>query len=48
MSQLGALVTETSIQIMDLLKELSFDKLVIVVTHNEKLANTYSDRIIKL
>ena len=33
---------------MDLLKELSFDKLVIVVTHNEELANTYSDRIIKL
>lgn len=44
----GALDTETSIQIMDLLKELSFDKLVIVVTHNEELANTYSDRIIKL
>src|SRR5690554_575580 len=44
----GALDTETSIQIMDLLKELSFDKLVIVVTHNEELANTYSERIIKL
>lgn len=44
----GALDTETSVQIMDLLKELSVDKLVIVVTHNEELANTYSDRIIKL
>ena len=44
----GALDSKTSIQIMDLLKEISHDKLIIMVTHNEELANTYSSRIIKL
>ncbi len=44
----GALDSKTSIQIMDLLKKISKDKLIIMVTHNEELANTYSNRIIKL
>ena len=44
----GALDTETSIQIMDLLKEISNDRLVIMVTHNPELAEQYSTRIIKL
>ena len=44
----GALDSETSIQIMELLKEISNNKLVIMVTHNPDLANTYSNRIIKL
>ncbi len=44
----GALDSETSIQIMKLLKEISKDKLVIMVTHNPELANEYSTRIIKL
>ena len=44
----GALDTETSIQIMDLLKEISKDRLIIMVTHNPELANTYSTRIVKL
>ena len=44
----GALDTKTSIQIMDLLKEISKDKLVIMVTHNPELAKKYSTRIIKL
>ena len=44
----GALDTETSIQIMDLLKEISKDRLVIMVTHNPELAEQYSTRIIKL
>ncbi len=44
----GALDSETSIQIMELLKEISKDKLVIMVTHNPDLANEYSTRIIKL
>lgn len=42
----GALDSETSIQIMDLLKELANDKLVIMVTHNKRLAEEYSTRII--
>ncbi|MBR1416528.1 MAG: ABC transporter ATP-binding protein/permease [Bacilli bacterium] len=44
----GALDTKTSIQIMDLLKEIATDKLVIMVTHNPDLAKNYSTRIIEL
>ena len=44
----GALDSETSVQIMELLKEISKEKLVIMVTHNPDLANTYSTRIVKL
>lgn len=44
----GALDTETSVQIMDLLKEISKDKLVIMVTHNPELAEKYSTRIVRL
>lgn len=44
----GALDSETSIQVMDLLKEIAKDKLVIMVTHNPELAETYANRIIKV
>lgn len=44
----GALDSETSVQIMDLLKEIADDRLVIMVTHNPELAEKYSTRIIKL
>lgn len=44
----GALDSETSIQIMELLKNISKEKLVIMVTHNPELANIYSNRIIKI
>lgn len=44
----GALDSETSIQIMDLLKEIAKDRLVIMVTHNPELAEKYSTRIIRL
>ena len=44
----GALDTQTSIQIMEILKEISKDKLIIMVTHNPELAETYSTRIIKV
>lgn len=44
----GALDSETSIQIMELLHEISKDKLVIMVTHNPELAEQYSTRIVKL
>ncbi len=44
----GALDSETSVQIMQLLKEIAEDKLVIMVTHNPELAEEYSTRIIKL
>lgn len=44
----GALDTETSVQIMELLKEVSKDKLVIMVTHNPELAERYSTRIVRL
>lgn len=44
----GALDTSTSIQIMELIKEISKDCLVIMVTHNSELANKYSTRIINL
>lgn len=43
----GALDSVTSVQIMDLLKEISANKLVIMVTHNRELAEEYSDRIIE-
>ena len=44
----GALDSATSIQIMELLKEIAKDRLVIMVTHNPELAEKYSTRIIKL
>lgn len=44
----GALDTETSIQIMEILKEIAKDKLIIMVTHNPELAKEYSTRIIRL
>lgn len=44
----GALDSETSIQVMDLLKEIAKEKLVIMVTHNPDLAYKYSTRIIKM
>ncbi len=44
----GALDTETSVQIMELLKEVAEEKLVIMVTHNPELAEQYSSRIVKL
>lgn len=43
----GALDTQTSVQIMDLIKEVAKDKLVIMVTHNPDLAATYADRVVK-
>ena len=44
----GALDTKTSIQVMNLLKEVAKDKLVVMVTHNPELAEEYATRIIKL
>jgi len=44
----GALDSETSVQIMDILKEIAKDRLVIMVTHNPTLAEEYSTRIVKL
>ena len=44
----GALDTETSVQIMDLLKEVAKDRLVIMVTHNPELAEEYANRIIRV
>lgn len=44
----GALDTVTSVQIMDLIKEISKEKLVIMVTHNPELAEKYSTRIVRL
>ncbi len=44
----GALDSETSVQIMDLLKEIAKDRLVIMVTHNPELAEKYSTRIVRL
>lgn len=43
----GALDTKTSIQILDLIKEIAHDKLVIMVTHNPELAHRYADRIVE-
>ena len=44
----GALDTETSVQVMDLLKEISRDRLIVMVTHNPALAEQYSSRIIRV
>ncbi len=44
----GALDSETSVQIMELIKEISQERLVIMVTHNPELADKYSTRIIRL
>ena len=44
----GALDSETSLQIVDLLKEVASDRLVIMVTHNPDLANRYANRIVRL
>lgn len=43
----GALDSKTSVQIMELIKEIAEDKLVIMVTHNPELANTYANRVIE-
>jgi len=43
----GALDTTTSVQILDLIKEIAKNKLVIMVTHNPELAHTYADRIVE-
>ena len=42
MSQLGALDTKTSVQVMELLKKISQDRLIIMVTHNSELAEKYN------
>ncbi len=42
----GALDSQTSVQIMELIREVASDKLVIMVTHNPELANTYANRIV--
>lgn len=44
----GALDSETSVQVMDLLKEVAKDRLVVMVTHNPELAERYATRIVKL
>ena len=44
----GALDSESSQQVMDILKELSKDRLVIMVTHNDDLAEQYADRIVRI
>ncbi len=44
----GALDTKTSIQVMDILKEIAEDRLVVMVTHNPELANQYATRVIRL
>lgn len=44
----GALDSQTSVQVMDILKEISKTRLVIMVTHNEELADEYSSRIIRI
>ncbi len=44
----GALDTETSLQVMELLKEVAKDRLVVMVTHNPELAEQYANRIVKL
>ena len=44
----GALDSETSVQIMDLLKDIAKERLVIIVTHNPKLAQKYSTRIVQV
>jgi len=44
----GALDSETSVQVMEILKEISLEKLVIMVTHNPELADSYATRIVRL
>ena len=44
----GALDTDTSVEVMEILKKLSADRLVIMVTHNPQLAEEYSDRIVRI
>ena len=44
----GALDTKTSVQVMEILKKISKDKLIVMVTHNPELANNYSTRILKI
>ena len=44
----GALDTETGIQVMELLKEIARDRLVVMVTHNPELAEQYATRIVRL
>ena len=44
----GALDTETSVQVMEILKKISKDRLIVMVTHNPELAEQYSSRIIKM
>ena len=44
----GALDSETSVQVMDVLREISGEKLIIMVTHNADLAEEYADRIVRL
>lgn len=44
----GALDSGTSVQVMDLLKEVAKDRLVVMVTHNPQLANTYATRIVNI
>ena len=44
----GALDTETSVQVMEILKEISKERLVVMVTHNPELAETYATRIIRM
>ena len=44
----GALDSKTSEQVMDLLKEVAKDRLVVMVTHNEEIANKYANRIVKI
>ena len=44
----GALDSETSVQVMDLLKEVSKDRLVVMVTHNPELAEDYANRIVRV
>ena len=44
----GALDTTTSVQIMNLIKEIAKDKLVIMVTHNSELAHTYANGLLNL
>lgn len=44
----GALDTETSVQVMEILKEISKDRLVVMVTHNPELAQRYSTRIVRM
>ena len=44
----GALDSETSVQVMEILKQISKKRLIIMVTHNPDLANEYSTRIIRM